>query len=132
MTIDSNMQNPILKNIKDGDVVLMEMESRYDTPHRNLVRLSNVEYIPAGTEHEGSTFDFDWLEYDADVLYTNKKMHSSWLDKGVCNCLGITEIVEEELIEKYVQTYNMFDAKKYTVSDEEAERNYKRAQRMLI
>lgn len=114
MITDNGTKNPLIKILKDGDVVLMEIPSISRTLMQ-IVRLKNLKYQPANEE-----FDFDWLEFEGDVLYVNARHHQSMLSP-IGNCLSITEIIPTELIENYAKKYDMWRSDLHLLSDAEFE-----------
>lgn len=110
------MNNPLLKNIKEGDIVLMEIQSSERNSFKEICKLSNLNFQPADKE-----FNFDWLEFEGEILYTNFRLHKSMLDKPMGNCLSITEIIPIDLVETYVRINDMWRANNFLMSDQELE-----------
>lgn len=116
--IKPNRHNPILKTLKEGDVVLLALDSMSpgQPTHRQIVRLKNLEYQPKDNE-----FDFDWLTFEGEVLYTSIRVHPSNRNFILTNCLGIVEKLNDFLVEKYQKDYNLFRPDEHQLSDEELE-----------
>ena len=112
----SVINNPILKDVKEGDICLFEMRSF--PPIYQIARLTNLKYEP-----EDEKYGYSWLEFKSELLYCNHRLHPKTVEMGVgMNCLGIIQIVPKELLEQIVKTYNMFEVKQFPLSDAEYER----------
>lgn len=113
--------NPLSKIVKEGDIVLIELEGmRYNSPiSRQICRLKNLKYEPADEK-----YNFDWLYFEVDVLYTSMRTHPSLLNECVGNCLAIKEIIPEGIADMYAKNHNMWPATEFMLSDEELEAMY--------
>jgi hypothetical protein len=110
--------NPILKKLKEGDVVLMRLPSGvHNIPDiHQIVKLKNLVY-----ESEDEEYYFNWLNFEGDVLYTTHRVHISQINFIFTNCMGISEILNEFLIQKYIRDFYMFKPSENMLSDEEDE-----------
>lgn len=106
------MINPVLKILKEGDVVLMKVESS-----AQIVKLTSTKYHPEDEEYPNR----NWLDFEGDVLYTTERVHKEDENFIMFNCMAISEILNDFLIEKYVKDFNMFSPKEHQLSDEELE-----------
>ena len=115
------MNNPILKYIKNNDIVLFELPSTERTNIKEIVRIYNLNFIPAD-----DGFKFDWLEFEGEILYTNIRLHHSMINKPIGNCLAITEIIPNDFVEQYARANDLWKATDFLLSDNELEqkRNY--------
>lgn len=108
--------NPILKTLVLGDVVLINIPSNTWTrsaPIRQIIKLTELDFDPGD--------DFDWLNFKGDVLYTTERVHSSDPNLIFGNCFSITEKLNSFLIEKYKKDFMMFSPEENQLSDEELE-----------
>lgn len=105
--------NPILKLLKEGDIVFMEVPSFLFTV-KQIIKLKNLKYEPVDDQ-----FKFDWLNFDPEVLYTNMRWHPSLLGRCAGNCLAIKEIVPTAILEMFAANHNMWKATDNMLSDEE-------------
>ena len=103
-------KNPILKTLKDGDIVMIEVSD-----YKQIVKLKNIQYKPLNKK-----FDSDWLEFDSEVLFTNTRMHKNNMT-ALGNCLAITQIIPNEIVENIASQNKMWKADMYLLSDEEVE-----------
>ena len=108
-------KNPLLKILKENDVVMVELCSTERANFKQICRLHNLKYTPTDGE-----FDFDWLNFDAEILYVNFRIHPTMIH-CIGNCLAITEIVPIDLIETYARQNEMWNPEKYQLSDAELE-----------
>ena len=108
-------KNPIIKTLKEGDIVLVEVPSAERAAFKQICKLHNLKYYPADEQ-----FDFDWLDFDAEILYTNYRMHKSMI-KCIGNCLAIEEILDPSYVEIYVRQNDMWKPEMYQLSDVELE-----------
>ena len=111
-TIDGT-RNPILKTLKENDGVMVELQSTERAAFKQICRLSNLKYSPAD-----ETCDFDWLDFDAEVLYVNYRLHKTMIS-CIGNCLAITEIIPLPLVKTYVRQNDMWKPTMYPLSDAE-------------
>jgi hypothetical protein len=109
------MINPLLKVLKNDDVVLMSMEGNFTTSVQ-IVKLKSVIYQPE--DEECST---NWLEFNGEVLFTTERVHSSNHNLIFMNCMAIKEILNPFLIEKYTHDYRMFPPTENQLTDAEFE-----------
>ena len=107
--------NPLLKLIKEGDLVLMEI-SGFTSVAKQICRLKNIKFQPANEE-----YNFDWLDFEVDVLYTSIRMHPTLLNQCIGNCQAIKEIIPEGILEIVAKNYNVWKADEYMLSDAELE-----------
>lgn len=107
--------NPILKTLKENDIVLLEIAGN-GPPIKQIARIFNLKFQKADDE-----YDFDWLNFDSEVLYTNMKLHETEKNKTFGNCLAIIEKVEESHLEQYSKSLYMWNVDEYKLSDEEFE-----------
>ena len=114
METKNGTKNPLLKILKAEDVVMVEIPSSGAT-FKQIVKLKNLKYQPADNE-----FDFDWLDFDSDVLYVNQRTHKDIL-QCLGNCLSITEIIPTELIEHIARQNDMWRSDLHLMSDAELE-----------
>lgn len=110
-----SINNPILKTLKEGDIVMVELVSKNGKPFKQICQLSNLKYFPAD-----ETYDSDWLEFKTEVLYTNFRMSPNAI-YCIGNCLAITEVIPKELVQIYVTREGMWNPEQYPLSDEEVE-----------
>jgi len=122
METKNGTKNPLLKTLKDGDVVMVEVPSS-GASFKQIVKLKNLKYQSADNE-----FDFDWLHFDSDVLYVNQRTHKDIM-QCMGNCLAITEIIPTELIEHTARQNDMWRSDLHLMSDAELEqkRNFANA-----
>jgi hypothetical protein len=115
METKNGTKNPILKTLKDGDVVMIYIPFPSGQSARQIVRLKNIKYLPADDK-----FDFDWLDFDCDVLYVNQRTHKDVLQ---CwgNCVSIAEVIPADLIEITARQNDMWLWDLYQLSDAELE-----------
>lgn len=106
--------NPILKQLKEGDIVLTENPSHDLATCKQMIKLRNIKYHPIDDKHM-----FDWLDFEGDILYTNIKLHKSLLNQPIGNCMSITEIICDEQIEQLARLYDMWKADEYMLTDSE-------------
>ena len=118
METKNGTKNPLLKSLKDGDVVMVEIPSSGAT-FKQIVKIKNVKYQSADDE-----FDFDWLDFESDVLYVNRRTHKDIL-QCMGNCLAITEIIPPELIEHTARQNDMWRSDLHLMSDAELEQKIK-------
>lgn len=114
------MIRPLLKVLKDGDIVLMELPQNYSAPIRQIVRLKNLEYESEDEEHP----NMNWLNFEGEVLFTTVRVTKESENLIFTNCMGIRELLNPFLVEKYKSDYNMFFPKENQMSEEEMV-NYK-------
>jgi hypothetical protein len=115
METKNGTKNPLLKTLKDGDVVMVEIPSSGAT-FKEIVKLKNLKYQPADEK-----FDFDWLDFDCDILYVNQRVHKDMLQSSLGNCLAITEIIPTDLIEHTARQNDMWRSDLHLMSDAELE-----------
>lgn len=108
--------NPILKTLKEGDIVLIEIGSQIRLPIKQICKIYNLNFQPADEK-----FSFDWLEFDGDILYTNYKLHPSMLKKPAGNCMAIIEVIPRRLLPQYTKVNMMWKPEDYPMSNEELE-----------
>ena len=82
---------------------------------KQIVKLKNLKYEPADDE-----YDFDWLEFEGDVMYVNMRTHPKNMTP-MGNCLSITEIIPAELVEITARQNDMWRSDMYLMSDAEFE-----------
>lgn len=105
------MFNPILPILKENDIVLFSSNNNYQ-----IARLTNLEYIAPN-----ETSKYNWLNYNYELLYTSVRLPYNNTNIILTNCLGICEILNDFLIQKYVKEYNMFLPTENVLSKEELE-----------
>jgi hypothetical protein len=119
------MKNPLLKTLKDGDIVMFVYHTMGPTlgdmtpskEIRYIARLSKTKFIPADEKCSA-----DWLEFESEILYSNQRQHPELLKQGVpFNCMAIMETVPEGLIEKMAEFHKLWKAEEYMYSDIELE-----------
>lgn len=91
-----------------------------------IVKLKNLNYQPPD-----ENYNFEWLEFEGDVLYTNSRTHSSTQNLILGNCKAIEEKLNDFLIEHYVKMYNLWKPTENQMSDLEFEHNKKKYQEQL-
>lgn len=106
----------ILKTLKENDVVMIELHSTERANVKEICRIFNLKLIPADEKHSS-----DWLDFDAEVLYTNIKLHKSMLNESLGNCQAITEKIEISQIEQVARVNDMWKADMYLMTDAELE-----------
>ena len=106
----------ILKTLKENDVVMIELHSSERANVKEICRIFNLKFRPSDEEHP-----LDWLDFDAEILYTNLKLHKSMLNESLGNCQAITEKIELSQIEQVVRVNDMWKADMYLMSDAELE-----------
>lgn len=109
-------ENPIIKELKENDLVLLEIPSSERPTLKQICRIYNFRFL------EGQV----WLYFDGTVLYTNFKLHRSMLKRVMGNCMSITEKIDPEHLEQYSRVNDLWKADLYLLSDAEVEqkRNY--------
>lgn len=105
--------NPLTKIVKEGDIVLFQIDGWVDSI-KQICRLKNVKYFPPDEQ-----YSTDWIDFDVDVLYTSMRMHPSMLNDCIGNCFAMKEIVPEEIVEMVAKNNNLWKANQYMMSDEE-------------
>lgn len=118
-------KNPLLKTLKENDVVMVELRSKERANFKQICRLYNLKYTPADEK-----YDFDWLDFDAEVLYVNWRVHPTMVN-CIGNCLAIGEIIPTGLIETYVRQNEMWKPEAYPLSDAELESKQREIERRL-
>lgn len=118
MKTENGTKNPILKILKENDIVLVELPSDMRVNYFQICKIYNLKYTPSNDE-----FDFDWLDFNTEVLYVNWRVHPTLINQCIGNCLAITEVIPVELIETFVVQYRMWKPEEYPLSDAELERN---------
>jgi len=111
--------NPILKTLKENDIVLFHIPSNTFTrsaPIRQIIKLKNLKFQPSDDKYH-----FDWLNFEGEVLYTTERVHSENPNLIFGNCLSIIEKLNSFLVEKYVKDFMMFPPSENQLSDEELE-----------
>lgn len=108
--------NNILKSLKENDIVMIEIPSSERNDVKEICRIYNLKFIPAD-----SKYNFDWLDFDSEILYTNMKLHKSMLNQSMGNCMAITEKIDLEQVEQIARVNDMWKADKYLLSDAEFE-----------
>lgn len=111
--------NPILKTLSIGDLVLINVPSGTFTrsaPIRQIIKLTEVEFDPRKDEN-----GYDWLNFKGDVIFTSERVHASEPNLIFGNCLAITEKLNPFLVEKYVKDFMLFPPTENQLSDEELE-----------
>jgi len=111
----NSFNNPILKEIKNGDIVMVEMPSKLRAAYKQICKLTDIKYEPADKETP-----FDWLNFKSEILYTNYRLHPTMMH-CIGNCLAISEIIPAELIDTYVRQNEMWRPEQYPLSDAEFE-----------
>lgn len=112
------MINPILKVLKDNDVVLLEIPASHffnQTAIRQVVRLNNLKYEPEDEKHP----NINWLHFDAEVLLTTVRVPKGKENTIFASCMGIKEVLNDFLIEKYKKDFMMFHPSENQLTDEE-------------
>lgn len=112
--------NPILKTLKENDIVMIEIPSMERADIKEICRIFNLKYLPPNEK-----YNFDWLHFEVEILYTNMKLHKSMLTESVGNCMAITEVIAEEQVQQIARINDMWKATDYLMSDAELE--YKRS-----
>ena len=111
------MNNPLLKVLKENDIVLFAPTSMHPLqalPNVIVIsRISNLKFSPADNRRK-----IDWLECKQEVLYCNYRLRPSQLI-GIYNMTGATEVILPELLEHTAKIYNLLDTKKYILTEEE-------------
>jgi len=105
------MNNPILKTLKENDLVLIEVPSIESYNLKEIVKISNLKLDD----------DNGWLDFDAEVLYTNTKMHKSMLNEAHGNCMAISETVDPLHLIQFARLHDMWKPDKFLMSDAELE-----------
>jgi hypothetical protein len=113
--------NPVLKTIKDGDLVLFHSPAVVSMAGLSpevyqIARLTNVKYLPPDQR-----YSFDWLDYDAELLYSTIQLPEDNM-KTSLNCLAISQVIPNDLLENTVHSFRLFDPRKYPLSKAEQER----------
>ena len=112
------MINPILRVLKENDVVLLELpvSIRFNQPAiRQVVKVSNLKYEPEDEKHPNT----NWLYFDGEVLLTTERVPKGKENALFCNCLGVKEILNNFLIEKYKKDFMMFPPSENQYTEEE-------------
>ena len=118
-------KNPILKTLKNGDIVMLALEYNEDGQSiikKQIVKLKNIKYIPPDDDH-----DFDWLEFDGDVLYSNCKVPAF-----VGNCIAIKYKIKESELEYIANKSRMINLGRKGNMDEEFRKSVEPAIRYLL
>lgn len=110
------INSQLLSKLKDGDWVRGELGTpSIHNPEPKLVQMWQVENIK-----DVPDFPRKFVEYGImnGIVYTNKRMFEEWAHKPMINPLGIVEIVPEQLVENYVEQYNMFKSTEFVKGEE--------------
>ena len=113
--------NPILKTLSVGDIVLVHIPTDVwsrTAPIRQIVKLTKADYEPGA--------DFDWMNFEGEVIFTSERVHASEPNLIFGNCLAISEKLNPFLIEKYKKDFMLFPPTENQLSDEELEYLQKR------
>lgn len=108
--------NPLLKTLKNGDVVLFEIPYASDKPDYIIAEISNLKFYPSDEE-----YDYDWLDFDSKALYSTYRMHLEHLKVPV-NCMCITEVFPKDKpnrLRRAIKEYDLMDVNDDPLSDEE-------------
>lgn len=113
--MEDTINKKLLSILKDGDQVLCVLEGNA-TSAKQIVKLKNVKFSPPSKE-----YNFTWLDFEVEVLYTNVRLHSSDIDKKFTNCFGIREKIPSGLEELIAKRENLWKFEEYQLTDEEFE-----------
>jgi len=113
------MVKNFLKELKENDIVMMEIPSMVRTTLKQICRIYNLKFIPVVDESLKKYAD-GWLYFDGEVLYTNFKLHKS-MAKPMGNCMSITEKITPKHLEQLSRVNDMWKADLYLLSDAEME-----------
>jgi len=106
--------NPILKTLKENDIVLISVPSWNRTDLKQIVKLNQIEFQPSTEE-----FNFDWIDFDGEVLYTNVRMNLENQNFIFGNCLAICEKVNPDFMEQTAKIHDLWKAGENVMSEEE-------------
>jgi len=112
------MINPILRVVKENDVVLLEIPAtiRFNQPAiRQIVKIRNLKYEPEDEKHPNT----NWLHFDGEVLLTTERVPKGKENVLFANGFGIKEVLNEFLIEKYKKDFMMFHPSENQYTEEE-------------
>ena len=112
--------NPILKFLKPGDIVLIEVPSLERASYKQIIKITEYKFLLKDAQ-----YNFDWADFGGTVLYTNFKMHKDMLERPIGNCMAITEKIPNDLLETIARTYDMWKADQYLMTDLELETKQK-------
>ena len=123
--------NPLLKHIKPGDIVLMGIifgrQGLGDKRITQIVKITKADYEPANDEYK-----FDWLNFKGEVIYTSERVHADSTNFIFGNCLAIEQILPNEfIIEKCVKDYMLFKPTEHQLTDAERDWQEERAKQLL-
>lgn len=112
------MINPILKTLKEEDIVLLELPGStiFNEPAiRQVIKIKNLKYEPEDEEYPNT----NWLHFDAEVLLTTVRVPKDKENALFTNCMGIKEVLNVFLVEKYKKDYMMFHPSENQLTEEE-------------
>jgi hypothetical protein len=118
--------NPLLKDLKLNDMVLIEVPMGNQPPAKQIVKLTKVDFKPSNDEH-----DLDWLDFDCEVIYTNQKTHPSNLTLSYGNCYTITQLVDEKHLKLLAKAQGLWKPLDFPMTDAELEWGRKRVTMMM-
>jgi hypothetical protein len=107
----------LLSTLRDGDLVLCVLEGN-GTSAKQIVRLIKPRFSPPSAK-----YNFSWLNYEVEVLYTNVRLHLTQRDQAFTNCFGIREKVLEGMEELVAKREGLWPFHKYLLTDKEFEIN---------
>ena len=110
------INNPILKTLNENDIVMIEVPSTERSDLKQICRIYNLKF-----EDKDDEYNFSWLKFDGEVLYTNTKLHKSMLNNPIGNCTAITEKIDLEHLEQIARINDMWKSDMYLLSDKELE-----------
>lgn len=95
----------LISQVKVGSWVLTESgNTKFSYIKRQLFRI------------DGFISSLDFIHhYKSDEIYTNFRLPPEWATKPFHNSLAIVEIVPEELVERYVKLYSMWESNKFNL-----------------
>lgn len=111
------MNNPILKTLSDGDIVVLECPNVNGTQSIQICRITNVKFTPAD-ERCG----LDWLDFKRDILYTNVHLHKVDIANGIGTggCMSITKKLGSDTeMELFAKANGLWSSSQYLLTDEE-------------
>lgn len=108
--------NPILEQLKENDIVMIEVPSMERSNVKQICRVYNLKFKKADDK-----IKFDWLEFEGEILYTNMKLHKSMKNDPVGNCMAITEKINPDQLEQIARVNDMWKVELYPMSDAELE-----------
>ena len=110
------MKNNLLETLKENDIVMIEIPSTERSHVKEICRIYNLKFTKADEKS-----NFDWLDFDGEILYTNIKLHKSMMNEPIGNCMSITHKIDKDHVEQMARVNDMWKSDMYLLSDAELE-----------